>query len=367
VAVRDAVGARKRVLGEHGGEVEVIEAGVVIGQVVLIPVQGVHVKRPGLQGLGPIAAKQTGAPLQHRTRVQAEGGHGHTLGQTGLAAVAINPAVIVFILVLPRLQHQLGRQVPIGHQDGPRQLVVQHDAGGIRLIAISAAWVVSAIGGAVHRESGQLTGQVPIEAAGQIGTQIVGIELRHAVKRRGNRGRGIGVLHGLPLQDTDASGECAAGPGHVGRVGQDALRQRVAGGRSEVPPVVVVADPVHREAKSNRLTQVAPTHMAVAEAPAGLVAQIVHRHQLQARSALERRQGQGPLHVPEFVAEFHAALGHGRGRDGQVAIRGQVQVVGQAHFHPAQAVHAKHRRQKPRLALLGQWKADAGRRQNRRA
>ena len=70
-----AVIAHKCVLFEDGGEVEVVDAGVVIGKRALVTKRRAHIKSTRLQRLGKVAAKVVGLALKLQAAVQAESRH----------------------------------------------------------------------------------------------------------------------------------------------------------------------------------------------------------------------------------------------------------------------------------------------------
>ena len=91
---------KMRYINADGGEVEIVDATVVIGQGALIAVRRIGIKRARLQCLAKRTPEQAGIALEYQAAVQAEGGQ-----DTGYRCVAVDQRPVE--LVIGCMQAQL--------------------------------------------------------------------------------------------------------------------------------------------------------------------------------------------------------------------------------------------------------------------
>ena len=173
--------ARKGVGGPDGGEVEVVQTRVVIGQMALVAKRGVDVHQPGLQRLAEGAAKVAGAALEDEAAVQAGSGQRPAGAAAAIAQLAVK-------LVAGGVHLQPGGEKAPGRRPGPGRLRVNVGAAGIGLAGEMGQ----------RAKAGEVGFHGVVQRPGVAGARPAGGQLRQAVVR-GDDGR-VGVLQRLPLQ-----------------------------------------------------------------------------------------------------------------------------------------------------------------------
>ena len=166
----------------------------------------------------------------------------------------------------------------------------------------------------------------------------------------------------LPFERPRAGREITARPGHRGIVGQQALGQGGCGA-GEIAPVVVVAHAVEVEveaqATDGRDAGLNGCTVRGSHAPAAAVAQPVCGHHVAPNAARIIA-----LEVAKFRSQVHPALGHQRGNESGVPVRGDVPVVRQGHLGAVDVAQPHGGRQKAGFAPVAQGKAQVRHRQD---